>query len=383
MKVLIIGIDAMDPALVFRLVGEGKLPTIAGLIKNGTSGTLSTTIPPYSMVAWTSFMTGRNPGGHGIFSNFRFKNNSYEQVINNANHITVPYFLDFLGKYDKRSLIFSVLSTYPVKPLNGLCIGGYSTPSDDVDFTYPKELREEIQSKFDYRLHYTNVKEFHSKGQHKEMLDMFYDRMERKVKTFCHYLRKEPWDFCVSCITKGDTISHYYWKDMLEGSEHKSVVEEWYQTADSYVKRLIDAAGPNVNVILMSDHGFHAPQWNVNLNNFLVEKGYLRVRKEPLRARVLGKVGLTKKNARDLLIRLGFEKSLDKISGKLKDVLPGTTTRNIDFAKTTAFVKEIAPEYGLVYVNTTGQFPGGTVTPEQYVYVVGKLAEDLKSLKHN
>ena len=90
MKVLIIGIDAMDPALVFRLVGEGKLPTIAGLIKNGTSGTLSTTIPPYSMVAWTSFMTGRNPGGHGIFSNFRFKNNSYEQVINNANHITVP-----------------------------------------------------------------------------------------------------------------------------------------------------------------------------------------------------------------------------------------------------------------------------------------------------
>ena len=355
--------DGLDPSLVFRMTQEGKLPTLASLINKGTSGVLRTTIPPYSLVAWTSFMTGMEPGGHGVFTNFSFKEGTYERKINNASDVVAPCFWDFLGSAGKRCLVFSVFNTWPVKPVNGLCIAGYIAPSDDVDYTYPKELKQELVEKFGYRLHADNPKELYAKGMHKELMAMWLDRMNRKVNAFCHYLKNEQWDFAVCVVTKGDSVSHHYWSD-------KVVMEEYYKEADEYVKRLIDAAGKDVDVIVMSDHGFLPIDYNINFNNFLLEKGYLSVRQSSS-FNALRSVGLSKKNLQRFLMRLGFEKSLDKISPKVKDLFPGQTTRDIDYSKTAAFVDANSPEYGLIYV------------VDKQPEVINRLKNDLLSLEHN
>jgi predicted AlkP superfamily phosphohydrolase/phosphomutase len=66
-KVLILGMDGMDPKLVKKFIAEGILPNFKKLIGLGKFGELRTTNPPHSPVAWSSFITGCNPGGHGIF----------------------------------------------------------------------------------------------------------------------------------------------------------------------------------------------------------------------------------------------------------------------------------------------------------------------------
>lgn len=66
-KVIILGIDAMDPNIAEQLIKEGKLPNLSHLMRIGSYAHLATTIPAESVVAWTSFSTGLNPGGHGIF----------------------------------------------------------------------------------------------------------------------------------------------------------------------------------------------------------------------------------------------------------------------------------------------------------------------------
>ncbi len=66
-RVLILGIDGMDPELLLRYVNKGIMPNFAKLIKEGDFKPLGTTIPPQSPVAWATFITGLNPGGHGIF----------------------------------------------------------------------------------------------------------------------------------------------------------------------------------------------------------------------------------------------------------------------------------------------------------------------------
>ncbi len=66
-KVIVLGFDGMDPGILERLVGEGKLPNFEKLIRTGTYKNLKTSIPPQSPVAWSNFITGMNPGGHGIF----------------------------------------------------------------------------------------------------------------------------------------------------------------------------------------------------------------------------------------------------------------------------------------------------------------------------
>ncbi|MEW6359024.1 MAG: alkaline phosphatase family protein [Planctomycetota bacterium] len=66
-RVLVLGIDGMDPGLLQRYVAEGRMPNFARLMKEGGFKPLRSSIPPQSPVAWSNFITGMNPGAHGIF----------------------------------------------------------------------------------------------------------------------------------------------------------------------------------------------------------------------------------------------------------------------------------------------------------------------------
>jgi predicted AlkP superfamily phosphohydrolase/phosphomutase len=64
---VVLGIDGLDPVLLQQFIDEGRLPNFAALAKPGHWAPLGTTTPPQSPVAWSSFLTGMDPGGHGIF----------------------------------------------------------------------------------------------------------------------------------------------------------------------------------------------------------------------------------------------------------------------------------------------------------------------------
>ncbi len=66
-KVIVLGIDGMDPVILQELMDEGKMPNFSALAAQGTFVPLGTSIPPQSPVAWSDFITGMDPGGHGIF----------------------------------------------------------------------------------------------------------------------------------------------------------------------------------------------------------------------------------------------------------------------------------------------------------------------------
>ena len=66
-KVFVLGLDGMDPVLLRRFVARGEMPAFARLMERGYCGQLTTTMPAQSLVAWSSFIAGTNPGGHGIF----------------------------------------------------------------------------------------------------------------------------------------------------------------------------------------------------------------------------------------------------------------------------------------------------------------------------
>src|SRR5437762_6351627 len=66
-KLIILGIDGMDPQLLKRFIAEGKMPNFSALAQKGSFRQLTTSIPPQSPVAWSNLITGMNAGGHGIF----------------------------------------------------------------------------------------------------------------------------------------------------------------------------------------------------------------------------------------------------------------------------------------------------------------------------
>ena len=66
-KVIVIGLDGLDPGIVDAMLGRGELPNLAVIRKSGSYSRLATTYPAQTPVAWSSFATGVNPGMHGIF----------------------------------------------------------------------------------------------------------------------------------------------------------------------------------------------------------------------------------------------------------------------------------------------------------------------------
>jgi predicted AlkP superfamily phosphohydrolase/phosphomutase len=97
-RAVILGFDGMDPELTDRFINEGRLPNLAKLRENGTFRKLRTTYPAISPVAWSTFMTGVNPGKHNIYDFLNRDLNNYLPFLSSA-EIKGPKRQMKIGKY--------------------------------------------------------------------------------------------------------------------------------------------------------------------------------------------------------------------------------------------------------------------------------------------
>ena len=95
--VFIMGVDGMDPDILSRLIAEGKMPNFAQLAKEGSYQPLGTSNPPQSPVAWSNFVTGMDPGGHGIFDFMQRDPENYTPVSSATRAGQEASSLDVLG----------------------------------------------------------------------------------------------------------------------------------------------------------------------------------------------------------------------------------------------------------------------------------------------
>ncbi len=98
-KIVILGLDGMEPTLADKYMAEGKLPNLSKLRKDGFYGRLRTTVPSISPVAWSSFMTGSEPSKHNIFDFLSRDPRTYLPDLSSA-RIGNPKRVLSLGKYN-------------------------------------------------------------------------------------------------------------------------------------------------------------------------------------------------------------------------------------------------------------------------------------------
>ena len=153
-RVLIVGLDGVPWELLRRWASEGHLPVIARLIETGSAGPLASTMPPTSGPAWSSFMTGKNPGQTGIYDFLYRRPGSYVFPPVNAALRSGQSLWSLLGEQGKRVAVVNIPISYPVEHVNGVLISGWMTPYFAKDFTWPPELGEEISREVgDYRIY--------------------------------------------------------------------------------------------------------------------------------------------------------------------------------------------------------------------------------------
>ena len=142
-KVVVIGLDGLEPSIVEAMLERGELPHFAKIRAAGSYARLATTYPAQTPVAWSSFVTGTNPGGHGIFDFVRrdpetylpdFALSRFEQpksafaaprVVNQRKGVP---FWQLLGEAGIPSVVLRCPCTFPPDTLRGQMLSGVGVP---------------------------------------------------------------------------------------------------------------------------------------------------------------------------------------------------------------------------------------------------------------
>ncbi len=281
-RLMVIGLDCLPPDLVFNKL---DLPHLRRLMKSGVYGELRSTIPPITVPAWISMTTGKDPGELGLYGFRNRKEGGYGWFIANSQDVKESTLWDVLGKNGKNVIVSGVPLTYPPKPVNGCLISDFMTPSASSSFTYPAALKEEVlQLEPDYSF---DVKEFRTEDRER-VLRQIYAMTEQHFRVSKHLLAKYPWDFFMMVEIGPDRLHHAFWKyqDPLHrsyaaGSPFENAVRDYYIYLDKKVGELLEIAGNDTSILVVSDHGAQRMDGGVAINEWLIQQGYLVLKKTP------------------------------------------------------------------------------------------------------
>jgi len=383
---LIIGLDGAAPELVIPWAQQGKLPTLGRLMAEGCYGEMQSTIPPISGPAWSSIITGRSPGMTGLYDFLRRKEGTYSFAAVNSRVRDGRSFWRILGDWDKRVGVLNVPVTYPVEPVNGFMVSGWMTPYQARDFTYPRELADELnQALGDYRLYPAAT---YSEGRREAFFAEMDDVLQARLRATQYLMRRFPWDFFISVIYETDLMEHQLWHyvdpdhprhDPDEVAQYGDPLLRYFQAVDQGLAEALDQAGDDVTVIVMSDHGMGPVHNFVFLNTWLLEEGFLRLKRDPITwAKGLAlKAGLDLVHVHRLADRLNLSKDAEYKVMYTKDRLlkmAFLSFNNVDWSQSVAY--SYGRGVGPIYLNVRGREPQGIVEPgEEYERVRQEIAQ--------
>lgn len=393
-RVVILGFDGATLDLIRPWADAGVLPTLKRLMSEGAWGNLRSIMPPVTPASWTAMATGTNQGKHGLFDFFKRTDHGLDSAPVDATQRSGAPLWTLLSDAGYRATVFNVPATYPPDHLNGQMISGLLTPAEATDASWPPLLQQELQRAIpEFNFAPPGI---YSKGQDLEFIKAVHALNMTTLKATRWLMEREPWDFLCSIFMGTDIISHFMWRHMETGAMNApaairpalaKAIQDCYRDMDAAIAELLVAVGPETNVFVMSDHGFGAMQKYMTVNAWLIERGYIQFKRNPLSQLryQLYRLGFTPLNFYSWMRKLGFgnemRRRIRKDAGAVKQANKGLFLNfdDVDWSRTTAYSDGHA---GPIFVNIKGREPHGIVVPgAEYEAVVNRLIADLRMLK--
>lgn len=374
-RFVLIGLDGAEPTLVEHWMDEGRLPCLAGLRERGAYLRCESVRPPVTFPAWCTCVTGVNPGRHGIFDFTEMVEGRYAIRFVGQRDRKAPALWNVLSRAGKRVCVVGVPGTYPPEPVNGVMVSGFDSPvatAVDRSFVYPPEYYAIVK---DWR--FADFQEGSiGPGWHEAALAKLLAKIRDKEAAAIRLLQRERWDFFMAVFGESDTVAHHFWLfHDPQSPRHRpgpsGAIRQVYERLDKAVGALIDAAGEDATVAVVSDHGFGGSGTGVvHLNNWLAEQGYLRFTggsDSVLKRIALAAVPVSMRGALFRRFR-GVA-----VSAESKSRFAG-----IDWRRTKAWSEELN-YFPSIRVNLAGREPQGQVLPEHYDAFCSELCGRLEA----
>ncbi len=292
-KTILIGLDGATFTILDPLMKQGVMPFLSQFVAEGAKAGLITIVPALTPPAWTSMVTGTPPGHHGILDFFLKEPNSPHIRFATFQDIKDETVWSIVSRHGRRvtSLNFPVM--LPPPKVDGNVIGGWVPWRQLRLACHPKDLYDRVKAIPD-----VNVKEVamdmatEEKAiegcRPEESVDWvnLHTRREENWERILHYLMTEdPCDLTAVLFDGMDKIQHMCWRmlDPIVDPDSLSPLEKqirenclaYYARMDEIIRDIVEAAGPDANVFIASDHGFGAQRETFFANAWLEQQGYL------------------------------------------------------------------------------------------------------------
>lgn len=343
-RLLIIGLDCMEPSLVFER-WRADLPNLSRLMAAGSYGPLKSSIPAITVPAWSCMMTGRDPGELGIYGFRNRATRAYQQMsIADGRAVRFPRLWDLLGEAGWQVAALSVPGTSPPYAVNGTLVSCFLTPNPTAPFTHPPALADQILDWMpDFML---DVPQFRSEDK-AQILANIYKLCDQRFTLAEKLIARDGPDFLMLVDMGVDRIHHAFWKPMdpnhpqyQPGLPFADAIHDYYCYIDERVGQLL-AGCDQTAVLVVSDHGAQPLMGGICLNEWLIQNGYLTLKATP-----------------------ATPTPLDQIA--------------VDWRRTRAW--GAGGYYGRVFLNVQGREPEGIVPLQDFKAVRSQLAAELENL---
>lgn len=355
-RIFCVGLDGGTWTILQSLMQAGHMPQLSRLAQAGISGVLHSTIPPITPAAWSTFMTGCNPGKHGIFDFQGYDREQHRTYFVNATSLRMPTLWQLLSRHNKRVAVVDLPVTYPPPQINGVIISGLMTPSRASTFTHPAALLRELETHLGYE--WPLLKEEDEHGRIQADFDGFLRKMQlfltSRVEAMLYLLQHEIWDFAFLQLQAVDFLQHALWKYLDDShpayheKRHQQVIHHFFKPLDHALGELFSLAkktmGEDTLIVVLSDHGFQRHNTRAELNHWLFANGFLtpQSRRNGMKKNWMRHAGLIRKlDVLQLRKRLLPKSKRRELGGALR-------MQSIDHGRSLAYA--VSAFWGYVYL---------------------------------
>ena len=272
-RVAVIGLDGVGLPLVRELAARGVMPALGRLLAQGTAAPMRSSIPTISSVSWAGFMTGCNPGKHGIYGFTELKPGTLTTFFPNFGNVRADTLWDVAGRAGKRSIVLNVPGTYPARALEGLLVSGFVAINMERAVHPPALLPRLAAAGYKIDVDYVKANE-----RPEAFFADLGATLDARRRVCLELLRDEPWDLFIGVVTECDRLHHYFWDQYVdERAPHHGRFLDFYRRLDDVMAALLAALPADVPVFVIADHGHTLIHREFYPNAWLRQQGWQRL----------------------------------------------------------------------------------------------------------
>jgi predicted AlkP superfamily phosphohydrolase/phosphomutase len=290
---VLLGLDGATFTVLGPLMRDGVMPFLEEFVATGVSGDLQSVIPALTPPAWTSLVTGRSPGHHGIFDFFcKEAPESHHIRLATARDVHAETIWSRADRAGLRTIALNFPLTFPPPAINGFVVPGWMPWRQMRLGCHPPELYDRLKKLPGFNAQTLamdlnpEAKALQGCGEdeYEEWVALHIRREKQWFGVVSALMREEPSELTAVVFDGVDRIQHLCWRFLAPGPTdaftpaEQRIRErclEYFRELDGILAQVVDLAGPDATVVFASDHGFGPQTGTFFVNAWLEQRGYL------------------------------------------------------------------------------------------------------------